>query len=134
MNESLFASLSTPDSVIALNMNYRMNRTVTNLANILTYQGRLVSANETVADSTLEIPHLTDLTDRFKNQRWILRTLDTSLEAAVKIIDTGSVWKRLQNKIQPIKSDDSQNFTNRHEAAIVKVLVHALIKVRLSCF
>lgn len=57
MSESLFERLENSDGIIALNLNYRMNRTITDLANVLTYNGELKTATDEVAMRTLQIPN-----------------------------------------------------------------------------
>ena len=57
MSESLFERLENSDGIIALNLNYRMNRTITDLVNVLTYNGELKTATDEVAMRTLQIPN-----------------------------------------------------------------------------
>jgi superfamily I DNA and/or RNA helicase len=58
MSESLFERLSSSEGIITLNLNYRMNKTLTDLANTLTYEGQLQTGNEVVANRTLHIPNM----------------------------------------------------------------------------
>lgn len=60
MEETLFKrlSMSCTDGVITLNLNYRMNKTITELSNILTYEGELLTASDVVANRCLRIPNL----------------------------------------------------------------------------
>lgn len=58
MSESLFERLSSSEGIITLNLNYRMNKTLTDLANTLTYEGQLQTGNEVVANRTLHIPNI----------------------------------------------------------------------------
>lgn len=60
MEETLFERLSSScnDAVITLNLNYRMNKTITDLANILTYGGELQTASDIVANRCLHIPNV----------------------------------------------------------------------------
>lgn len=57
MEESLFERLSNKDNTITLTLNYRMNETITSIANKLTYNGDLLVGNEEVAKACLKIPN-----------------------------------------------------------------------------
>jgi DNA replication ATP-dependent helicase Dna2 len=131
MSESLFERLSSSEGIITLNLNYRMNKTLTDLANTLTYEGQLQTGNEVVANRTLHIPNIQAVKNSYKQHQWLVEALDTSLEAAVKFIDTGPVWSLSQTSSKNIKSKDtpdSKNYVNVHEATIVFKLVEALIE------
>lgn len=56
MSESLFERLQTLHANVTLNLNYRMNKPITQLANGLTYNGELLTANDDVANSHLHLP------------------------------------------------------------------------------
>lgn len=47
--------LDAPESTITLTYNYRMNRTITDLANKLTYENQLLIGNEAVANNSLHL-------------------------------------------------------------------------------
>lgn len=56
-DESLFEKISTIDCErISLREQYRMNQTITDLANCLTYDGQLCCANSGVADAVVVLP------------------------------------------------------------------------------
>lgn len=57
-DESLFARLDSESATAILTMQYRMNETITKLANQLTYNGSLKCATETVSKSTIKLPHI----------------------------------------------------------------------------
>lgn len=63
-DESLFARLDNETATFTLTLQYRMNKTITNLANKLTYKGSLQCANDELANMHLKIPMLT--------VRWLL--------------------------------------------------------------
>lgn len=54
-DESLFYRLNKLESTISLNLQYRMNKTIMELANRLTYENRLKCANEVVSTATINI-------------------------------------------------------------------------------
>lgn len=56
MSESLFERLQCAESNVVLNMNYRMNKEITRLANCFTYKGELLTATDEVANSHLTLP------------------------------------------------------------------------------
>ncbi|KAL3284071.1 hypothetical protein HHI36_018239 [Cryptolaemus montrouzieri] len=131
MTETLFDRLQSLESTISLTLNYRMNKTITDLANSLTYNGELLVANESVGTSTLNIPKEKALFESCKNQQWIVKALDTKLKSAVKIIDTGAVWNRNDEVEWSVnnKSEINKNSVhNIHEAAIIANLANALME------
>ncbi|CAH1985188.1 unnamed protein product [Acanthoscelides obtectus] len=128
MSESLFERLYSKDACSVLNINYRMNKTITNLANEITYDGDLQIGNEMVANATLR---LKKQVLEIKSQ-WIKRTLDTSLEKAVIFLDTGPVWNLVHDVpwLEHPKDDRSDNINcvNIYEAAITAILVKTLLQ------
>ncbi|EEZ99558.2 DNA replication ATP-dependent helicase/nuclease DNA2-like Protein [Tribolium castaneum] len=131
MSESLFERLENSEGTITLNLNYRMNKTITELANALTYQGQLQTASEEVANRVLKLPKIEIVKKEYKEHQWLLNCLDVSLEGAVQFIDTGPV-SELTNHADWITKTvkdgcDLQNCINVYEIAIVVTLVKALI-------
>ncbi|XP_060534647.1 DNA replication ATP-dependent helicase/nuclease DNA2 isoform X2 [Cylas formicarius] len=124
MTESLFERLNNDESRITLNLNYRMNETITELANALTYNGELCVGAEHVAKATLKIPKPEVLRRDYGEAKWLSATLDGSLENAVQFLDTGPVFD-LNEKVDWARGgDDSANI---YEAALVYRLVRALL-------
>ncbi|KAI4471143.1 dna2/nam7 helicase family [Holotrichia oblita] len=121
LSESLFDRLQNPDATATLNLNYRMNSCITQLANSLTYKGELQIANETIANATLKIPNLLNLAKNYKGEKWLLDVLDNSLENSVKILDTGSQSNILENCQDPN--------INTYEIGIVNYLTTVLLEV-----
>jgi DNA replication ATP-dependent helicase Dna2 len=66
MSESLFARLDSPDATVCLDVQYRMNQAITDVANVITYNGQLKCANEQVSNATLQLPalHVSDIQNR----------------------------------------------------------------------
>lgn len=54
--ESLFRRLDSEAATVTLTLQYRMNRTITKLANDVTYKGSLKCGNDAVSVATLKIP------------------------------------------------------------------------------
>ncbi|CAG9854946.1 unnamed protein product [Phyllotreta striolata] len=129
MAESLFERLYRPDAAIALNINYRMNRTITSFANCLTYNGELKVANEAIENATIKANSL----ELRGEASWISKVLDGSIEEAVQFVDTGPVWNLPQNAAWKInkryKTDDdgSKTLINIHEVGVIVRIVRALL-------
>lgn len=55
--ESLFRRLDSEAATVTLTLQYRMNKTITKLANDVTYKGSLKCGNEAVSSATLSVPN-----------------------------------------------------------------------------
>ncbi|XP_018569495.1 DNA replication ATP-dependent helicase/nuclease DNA2 [Anoplophora glabripennis] len=135
MSESLFERLYSKEAAIALNLNYRMNATITALANHVTYRGELKIGNDSVANASLKLPEPEAL--ELTSDRWLVKALDESMENAVQFLDTGPVWN-FQHVVpwRTHKSTDEngegQSCANVYEAAVVFHLVKALLKAGIQ--
>ncbi|CAH1104668.1 unnamed protein product [Psylliodes chrysocephalus] len=139
MTESLFERLYRPEATIALNINYRMNKTITSIANCLTYNDELKVANADVENATirLDLKHLESV---YAKDSWIFNILDDSLEKAVQFLDTGPVWNLLQNPSWKLHKnynsgqDQSSKVDsiNVHEAGIIFKITRALLKAGID--
>ena len=56
MSESLFARLDSPGATVCLDLQYRMNQAITDIANGLTYNGQLKCGSEQISLATLQLP------------------------------------------------------------------------------
>lgn len=54
--ESLFKRLDSEAATVTLTLQYRMNRTITKLANDVTYKGSLKCGSDAVSSAILNIP------------------------------------------------------------------------------
>ncbi|KAG8252501.1 Tripartite DNA replication factor [Homalodisca vitripennis] len=107
LGQSLFARLDRPAVTSELSLQYRMNQRITNLANTLTYNGRLQCGSPEVASATLSLPKpLVNQPD------WVGRALGSSLDQAVIVLDTGKT--------------EAVDCTNVTEAEVVLKIVTAL--------
>ena len=50
MDKSLFSLLQTPENTVPLSLQYRMNQTIQDIANYMTYDGHLECGNDQVAN------------------------------------------------------------------------------------
>lgn len=87
-DETLFQRLDCEEATAVLTLQYRMNRSITKLANQLTYGQALKCANEKVETAKLKL-------DPLKNAcLWAQRALQTHLEQAVLLLDTSDCSQR----------------------------------------
>lgn len=146
MNKSLFEHLDNPLSTITLTLQYRMNKTVTNLANALTYKGQLLCADDSIAYAVLRLPKKERLLMLYKEEQWIVNVLDTDVDNAVIGIDTGPTWMKFkrgehvdlfENLKVPVRNtqeDEVRMCDNICEVAVVYTIVQALKEVRILFF
>lgn len=148
-DESLFARLDSQEATVALTMQYRMNRSITKLANDLTYGGALTCADDQVALGTLKLSKQTEI-------KWLQRLLSSHIEQAACFLNTGNVYERCIQFLDTISGDvklaeklnllhltakaSAQNeaikenpkksvrlYTNYCEAALILVIIRELI-------
>ncbi|KAH8238357.1 hypothetical protein KR032_004914 [Drosophila birchii] len=93
-DETLFHRLDSEEATAVLSLQYRMNKTITRLANELTYGGALQCASEEVSGAGFQVKTLTQA------PRWVQRALQTHLEQAVTLINTGDCFDRCQELVQ----------------------------------
>lgn len=58
LHQSLFSHLDRPGVSAELSVQYRMNKCITDLANGLTYEGKLECANDEVSQATIKLQQL----------------------------------------------------------------------------
>ncbi|XP_055531972.1 DNA replication ATP-dependent helicase/nuclease DNA2 isoform X2 [Wyeomyia smithii] len=87
-DESLFLRLDNEQSCCVLPTQYRMNKTITKLANDFSYKGKLLCANETVANATIKLPEIQIMHQKHKLEKWLLRATASQLELSVVSINT----------------------------------------------
>lgn len=149
-NESLFARLDSTDATFVLTHQYRMNKTITKLANAVTYKGTLICANNTVANSKLEIFDLKKLTNTYGTEKWLTKCLSSHIDLSVVLLNTGNVFERnhlfvkveednisngnentfgesTQRKIKE-KKTKTRLYTNYCEAGLALYLIKALFE------
>lgn len=111
-DQSLFARLDdgrAPHACVMLTQQYRMNDAITELANSLTYGGKLKCGSEMVATKVLPIVRLTQTRQQLchhvahghEHQRqhtaetdWLQRALDPAMRHAVVLLNTGNAFVR----------------------------------------
>ncbi|PSN33515.1 DNA replication ATP-dependent helicase/nuclease DNA2 [Blattella germanica] len=136
MSESLFARLDSPVATVCLDLQYRMNQAITELANALTYNGQLKCGSETVSLATLKLTAQQHVEDKLKEEPWLHNVLSSSMEHSVVMLDTGNAKSTLQEDssftllLQEI-SKEERGCTNICEAAVIHYIVAQLIKVTL---
>lgn len=137
-DESLFARLDSPEATIALTHQYRMNKTITKLANDLTYHGELKCANDSVANATFKRKVCTKI-------KWIQRTLSPHIDQSVIFLNTGNVadinaetYDRILSRANanvlqsPTKIKSTRIYTNYCEVAVILAIVKELKAMGLA--
>lgn len=100
-DESLFARLDSPAATVVLTLQYRMNRTITKLANDLTYKGALKCGNDTIAQATY-----VGGTATTSNTKWLQRLLSTHIDQSVCLLNTGNVYRQCTEYMAALRSND----------------------------
>lgn len=122
MNVSLFEWLDSPEGSVELVHQYRMNEEIMNLANTITYNGKLQCLSASTATSFIEIcPKFLSKIEPEK-----IRNVFTK---SVIFIDTTNLVRKFN------ASNSSEGYElrleNRLESEIVKILVQTYLKVFL---
>lgn len=117
MEESLFHRLMCEDATSTLQLQYRMNQPIANIANCVAYNGKLKCANNNIAEARLnidlkKIPHLTP---------WLATACSPETENAVLFIDLDN-----NDEVIDVSKDIKNTCTNPTEACVVLALVEAL--------
>lgn len=126
-SESLFHRLDS-ESTISLTVQYRMNKTISKLANEVTYNGIMECGTDSIKMSTLKIPKVENL----KNcQKWILKCLEKHVDQSVIVLNTMDV-AGLNNSV-PTNFKQLENIANNSglvnfcEAAVCCKILKAVI-------
>ncbi|XP_036319982.1 LOW QUALITY PROTEIN: DNA replication ATP-dependent helicase/nuclease DNA2 [Rhagoletis pomonella] len=90
-DESLFERLDTETATSVLTLQYRMNKTITRLANELTYNGTLQCASKQVELDAFQL----NMSNATKTEKWLQRVLQTHIDQAVFLLDTIDCTERL---------------------------------------
>ncbi|CAH2986279.1 unnamed protein product [Chilo suppressalis] len=118
MEESLFHRLMIDEATSTLQLQYRMNRPLTNVANKVAYNGQLQCAGDKVADSRLDI-NLNKIPKLNETMQWLSTACSPDFEQAAVFLDLAA----------EMTSDDVTNTcTNITEACLVHALVNALVQ------
>ncbi|XP_043283402.1 DNA replication ATP-dependent helicase/nuclease DNA2 isoform X2 [Venturia canescens] len=125
MNESLFARLDSENNTVTLKLQYRMNKRIMSIANILTYNDSMIAANSQIANATL---YVKDPTVLESCEQWVSKVLSLYLEDSAVILNTGATHSlNIENPIAECR-DDEKLVSNVFEAAIILRLISVLRK------
>lgn len=130
-NESLFERLDCEGSAFVLGLQYRMNQSITKLANNLTYKGELKCANDVIGKAKMEVPNGYLLRENFAKEVWLAKTLAIHLDQACTLVNTGDVYEMASSFMELIneeRSEKSKLYVNYCEIAIVLRLVELLLE------
>lgn len=152
-DESLFERLDSDEATSVLKLQYRMNKTITKLANELTYQGALQCASEKVKTAVM----YKKIYPLWAKEKWLQRALQTHVDQSVFILDTLDCSQRSYNFAKTKHSytchliettfDEDQlrddvstsksckrlsKYTNYCEAAIVLKIIRVLLQCQFD--
>ncbi|KAM3964002.1 LOW QUALITY PROTEIN: DNA replication helicase/nuclease 2 [Aphomia sociella] len=111
MEESLFHRLMKEEVTSTLQLQYRMNQAIVNVANKVAYKDRLKCADERIAQANLGI----DLQQISHMPDWVTEACSTSADRAVVFLD-----------LTTRPTADAKPCVNRDEACVVLALVDAM--------
>jgi len=115
--ESLFDRLDCPTATLDLNLQYRMNQTIADLANHLTYKGKLECATPEVAERRLNL-NLDNHT-----RRWVQSALSSSAALSVVFLHT---------RCEAREVSTNNGVYNPAEARLVIALIKQAVKSGLA--
>ncbi|CAH4027708.1 unnamed protein product [Pieris brassicae] len=114
MEESLFHRLMNDKSTCTLQLQYRMNQALVDIANKVAYSERLKCANKSVAESTINI----DDEKLPALEPWEIETCSKDVDKAAIFIN-----------MEPIETKYHKDLTNTDEGCVVVALVKLFIQV-----
>lgn len=128
-SESLFHRLDS-ESTKALTSQYRMNKTITKLANDVTYNGTMKCGDDITKMATLKIPQIENLK---AYKKWIFKALEKHVDQSVIVLNTMDVTEQNRNVGERYKElevvANNSNQVNFCEAAVCLELLKALISM-----
>lgn len=128
-NESLFERLDSKEATMVLGLQYRMNKTITKLANNLTYNGELKCADESVEKAVMDIPDMIKLKEKLATDKWLAKVLTPHLDQACALINTGDVYEKARSFDDfSSRNEKSRLYVNYCEIAIVTHIVDLLME------
>ncbi|KFB48819.1 AGAP004685-PA-like protein [Anopheles sinensis] len=133
--ESLFHRLDQPGAFCILPTQYRMNSILTKLANDFTYDGNLVCGSDTVANATLNLPHLGTIRRMYDVERWLMKTISNQLTLSAVALDTGNSYRlHVEQKSEEREAArrTTLNSKNIPEAALVAYICTALLRAGVT--
>ncbi|CAG9808331.1 unnamed protein product [Chironomus riparius] len=135
-NQSLFERLDSKEATSVLGLQYRMNKTITKLANNLTYNNELKCANEKIEKAVMEVPNVDKLKEQLSSDKWLAKVLTSHLDQACSLINTGNVYEMATGYFDSVnmkeRKEKSKLYVNYCEIAIVMHIVDILIDCGVS--
>ncbi|TMW49678.1 hypothetical protein DOY81_005247 [Sarcophaga bullata] len=92
-DESLFMRLDSEEATSVLTLQYRMNKTITKLANELTYRSALQCASDEVKSAVMS----KSIDQTVVKDKWLQRVLQTHVDQSVFLLDTTDCSERSFN-------------------------------------
>ena len=87
MDKSLFSHLEDKDNTIALSVQYRMNETIQDLANFMTYDGQLECGSDEVAGQIVDL----NLDDNIADDLWPKCVPNLARKSVIAFFDTSQL-------------------------------------------
>ncbi|XP_028298854.1 DNA replication ATP-dependent helicase/nuclease DNA2 isoform X2 [Gouania willdenowi] len=128
MDESLFKRLECHgDAVVQLNVQYRMNRQIMSLSNVLMYDGRLECGSERTATALLTLPSLSSVQTELSSFSQTHLQSDMSWMQTA-LLPSNPVCFLDCSKVPALESVEQGGISNYTEAALIQTLLSLLIK------
>ncbi|XP_055844725.1 DNA replication ATP-dependent helicase/nuclease DNA2 [Episyrphus balteatus] len=105
-DESLFKRLDSTEATSVLSLQYRMNKTITRLANELTYNGELKCNDAKVSNGVMK------LEKPITGSKWKQRALQGHIDQSVVFIDTLDCLERTNRFANLRRNSDEENLTD----------------------
>jgi len=117
LDQSLFSILDNkhPSSTSSLTLQYRMNSRISELANHLTYEGKLECGDDSVKNNVINV--------ECGGNGWESRCLETNLGSSVMFVDTAGLAK---------EDKEASGVFNSKEANLVEKIASTLINNGIS--
>lgn len=137
-DKSLFEQLNNNDTTVILNIQYRMNSVITEMANRFTYNGLLKCADNNISNRTIVINETA--ANEYKNEKWLYDVISGELKDSVKFIDTGETYSKCIQKYQDLEmniesgtdfhyNENLEKCSNICESSLIMCILNALLKV-----
>ncbi|XP_055914312.1 DNA replication ATP-dependent helicase/nuclease DNA2 [Eupeodes corollae] len=114
-DESLFKRLDSPHATSVLSLQYRMNKTITKLANELTYNGELKCNDVQVSSGVMK------LEKPITAAKWKQRALQSHIDQSVVFIDTLDCLERTNRFGNLRRNSEEENITEEDRSQNAKL-------------
>lgn len=127
MSDNFFSLMSSPVSTVKLNRQYRMNYSITKLANALVYDNQMVCGSEDLEKAYLKLPEKR-LMEFLKTQVTIPPARTVLCGVVSKKREKGAVFVDTSN-VQAYEQRAEQSLSNESEKNMVITCARILVEV-----